>query len=259
MRGYGVNYNRDDFTGNYDSDRGFSGNRSYNTRDYDRQRNYGSRGGTDRDDYRDDYREYRTYGGRAGGHYSDTGSSYGRGYDRSPSSDYEERDERGWWDKASDEVASWLGDEDAARRRRMDARNQGQHTGKGPKNYKRSDSRIEEDINDRLTYESYIDASDVTVSVENGEVTLTGTVLNRYAKRQVEDIAESVRGVTNVENRLRIKREDQSIMNATTSDTFGTAGFGRESMNDPRLDTTTTGETSTENKETKSSSKSKTA
>jgi hypothetical protein len=32
------------------------------------------------------------------------------------------RDERGFWDRASDEVASWFGDDDAERRRRQDAR-----------------------------------------------------------------------------------------------------------------------------------------
>ncbi len=32
------------------------------------------------------------------------------------------RDERGFWDRASDEVASWFGDEDAERRRRQDTR-----------------------------------------------------------------------------------------------------------------------------------------
>jgi hypothetical protein len=33
-----------------------------------------------------------------------------------------DRDERGFWDRASDEVASWFGDEDAERRRRHDSR-----------------------------------------------------------------------------------------------------------------------------------------
>lgn len=34
--------------------------------------------------------------------------------------DYGRRDERGFWDRAGDEVASWFGDEDAERRRRED-------------------------------------------------------------------------------------------------------------------------------------------
>ena len=39
-----------------------------------------------------------------------------------------------------------------------------------------------------------------------GEVTLTGSVESRHAKRLAEDIAESVSGVTHVENRLRVNR-----------------------------------------------------
>ena len=40
--------------------------------------------------------------------------------DRNPRG--ENRDERGFWDRASDEVASWFGDDDAERRRRHDSR-----------------------------------------------------------------------------------------------------------------------------------------
>lgn len=250
-RTYGANYSRDDYTGNYESDRGYGGN--YSTRDdYDRQRNYGSYN-TDRSDYN---REYRTYGGRAGGDYRDTGGSYGRGYDRSTSQDYD-YEERGWWDKASDTVASWLGDEDATRRRRMDERYEGQHRGRGPKNYKRSDARIEEDINDKLTYDSYIDASDITVSVSGGEVTLTGTVPNRFTKRQAEDIAESVSGVTNVENRIRVKQTGYSHTDSINSKTM-TGGFGRESMVDPNV-TTTKDETTNKTTGTITNTKTKTA
>jgi osmotically-inducible protein OsmY len=115
--------------------------------------------------------------------------------------------ERSWWDRVSDEVASWFGDEDAERRR---LRDEGQrtmsHRGRGPRGYQRADERIRDDINDRLTDHPYIDATDVEVQVMTGEVTLTGAVETRQAKRLAEDIAESVSGVKDVENRLRIKR-----------------------------------------------------
>lgn len=107
-------------------------------------------------------------------------------------------EERDYWDKTKDEVASWFGDDEAARRRELD-----KHRGKGPKNYKRSDARIEEEINDMLTDDPYVDASEIEVTVKNGEVTLTGTVDNRVTKRRAEDIVEQVSGVTHVENRLR--------------------------------------------------------
>lgn len=110
--------------------------------------------------------------------------------------------ERGWWDRASDEVSSWFGDKEAERRRAMDVR--GGHRGRGPKNYTRSDQRIQEDINDRLTDYDYIDASEIDVQVQNGEATLSGTVNSRHEKRMAEDVVETVSGVRHVENRLRV-------------------------------------------------------
>jgi osmotically-inducible protein OsmY len=86
----------------------------------------------------------------------------------------------------------------------MDRRMSGQHKGKGPKGYTRSDDRIKEDINDRLSDDVFVDASSIDVTVEKGEVTLTGTVSTRSEKRRSEDIAEQVSGVKNVENRLRL-------------------------------------------------------
>jgi hypothetical protein len=70
-----------------------------------------------------------------------------------------------------------------------------EHRGRGPCGYKRSDDRIREDVNDRLTDDPWIDASDIEVSVSSAEVTLDGTVNNRSDKRRAEDIAESVSGV----------------------------------------------------------------
>lgn len=82
----------------------------------------------------------------------------------------------------------------------------GSHKGKGPRNYERKDERILEDINDRLCDNPYLDASEVEVSVSRGDVVVSGSVENREAKRLVEDIGESVSGVKNVENRLRVKK-----------------------------------------------------
>jgi hypothetical protein len=81
---------------------------------------------------------------------------------------------------------------------------QGLNKGKGPRNYKRSDERIKEEINERLTEDHHVDAVEIEVKVQNGEVTLSGTVNGRSEKRRAEDIAESVSGVTHVENRLRV-------------------------------------------------------
>jgi hypothetical protein len=82
----------------------------------------------------------------------------------------------------------------------------GLYRGKGPRSYQRSDDRILEDINDRLCDNPYIDASEIEVEVTNGEVTLNGSVDNRNSKRLAEDIGDSVSGVKNVENRIRVKK-----------------------------------------------------
>lgn len=122
---------------------------------------------------------------------------------------YDEDDtDRTWWDRAGDEMLSWMGDDYAARRRRHDTPN---YRGVGPKNYKRLDERIHDEVNDRLTDEWNIDASDIEVNVFDGEVILTGYVADRFQKRTAEDVAESVLGVRNVENRLRVEPNTPNV------------------------------------------------
>jgi len=185
-------------------------------------------GDRDESDYNRGYGE--NWRRNMGGGYSGQtgyGSTYGRGEsgpnypesERGFRTGYEGRD-RGWWDRASDEVSSWFGDEEAERRRQMDERRAGNFRGKGPKNYTRSDERIREDVNDRLTDYAYIDASDIEVTANNGEVVLSGTVDSRYDKRLAESIAEDVSGVRNVENRIRVNR-DYSTGDWSYSDTAG--------------------------------------
>lgn len=119
-------------------------------------------------------------------------SDYGH---RQPPRGYEER---GMLDRAGDEVASWFGDDAAEERREAD------HRGRGPRNYVRSDARIEEDVNDRLTDDRHVDATEIAVSVKDREVTLDGTVDTRRAKWHAEDCADSVSGVVHVQNNLRV-------------------------------------------------------
>jgi BON domain-containing protein len=78
----------------------------------------------------------------------------------------------------------------------------GRHSGRGPRGYRRSDERIREDVNERLTFDGEVDATEILVRVENGEVTLEGTVGDRHQKRRAEDLAASARGVRDVHNRL---------------------------------------------------------
>lgn len=82
----------------------------------------------------------------------------------------------------------------------------GPHTGKGPIGYERSDERIREDLMDRLWLDGAVDASEIEVVVDDGEVTLSGTVPNRRMKRRAADLAEDVAGVHDVFNQMRVRR-----------------------------------------------------
>jgi len=97
----------------------------------------------------------------------------------------------------------------------------GSHRGKGPKDYKRSDERIREDVNDRLTDAHDLDASSISVSVKDGEVTLSGSVDSKFAKRRAEDIADAATGVSHVQNNLRVRQEGSESSSYTGSSTAG--------------------------------------
>lgn len=200
------------------------GSRGYGYPDADR---YGGRRGSsslrysnnrdrysasDRDRWTTDDLGYSDYGYADRSDYDDRSFSdrergYARQYDFGRP--YRDRPQRDFIDRAGDEVASWFGDDQAARRREMD-----QFRGKGPKGYKRTDERILEDVNDHLTDAPSLDASDIEVSVSGGEVTLAGFVSSRQDKRHAEDIADDVFGVSHVQNNLRVRGPSE-----TASDT----------------------------------------
>lgn len=210
--------------------------------EYDDEPYYRGRGGDDEEPYQRGYGgEQQRYGygrsgyygepyrrGYRGRQYGEPSGAYDYGrheygdrtrepyYQRGYEGEYREpyyrggrrrgAEERGFIERAGDEIKSWFGNEEAERRRRVDEMRKGTYAGRGPRGYRRSDERIREDINDHLTDDWYIDASDVEVTVNNGMVTLTGLVDSRDAKRRAEDIAECVSGVTDVSNQLRVER-----------------------------------------------------
>lgn len=215
-------------------------------RSYGQYSNYGNEGRSSQNDT--DRYSGNNYGNRRSNYNTDSGygSSYGmpnyndwennqsrgnnyrsssRNWNNDQRNNYDrnnQNNDRDWWDKTRDEVASWFGDDDAERRRRMDEQRSGEHRGKGPRQYQRSDERIKEDVCDRLSDDSFIDASDIEVKVEGNEVTLNGTVDSRTAKRRAEDLIENVSGVKNIQNNLRVSQPatvGSSTIRSTTSDT----------------------------------------
>jgi hypothetical protein len=156
-------------------------------RDYERDyynRNYGNRGYSNRNYYDRDYYN-RNYG-----------QNYGRGY----GNNYYDRD----YDYDNDYYGQGYGNYNW---------NRGRYSGVGPSGYQRSDERISEDINDRLTWHGNLDATDIQVDVNDGVATLTGSVHSRYEKRTAEDVAESVWGVNDVQNNLKIDKNNNQMQN----------------------------------------------
>jgi hypothetical protein len=74
---------------------------------------------------------------------------------------------------------------------------------RGPR-YQLSDERLREVICERLTEHPLIDASEIEVAVENGEVTLSGAVRDRWQKRGAEELVASIATVAEVHNRIRV-------------------------------------------------------
>jgi hypothetical protein len=100
---------------------------------------------------------------------------------------------------------------------------QGEHRGKGPKGYTRSDDRIKEQVCECLADDHMLDASDIDVHVKGGEVTLGGTVSDRQAKRRAEDLLEHLGGVNHVQNNLRVKDQNSETGKASGSTTSSTS------------------------------------
>jgi len=72
-----------------------------------------------------------------------------------------------------------------------------------PKGYTRSDERLREDVCERLAH-SGLDVSDVSVSVTDGQVELSGTVARRRDKYAIENCADDCLGVADIDNRIRV-------------------------------------------------------
>lgn len=239
--------------------RGFGGRDAYQEREPDfgrssyADRDERGRGGTWRDqsypsdwgpDWGDHHGRYQTRNAGYGwsgeyptdygyGRDRDQGRGYGRNAGRNPDRDF--------WDRASDEVASWFGDDEAEQRRRMDERQD--HRGRGPKGYTRSDDRIREDVSDALSDDPMVDASEITVRVSSSEVTLDGTVHSRAAKHRAEHCAERISGVNHVQNNLRV--QEPSSFSTTSGEASGSATRGGSSSGGMSAGATATGATTT--------------
>ncbi len=177
---------------NYDRTRDW--NRTYNDRG-DRQRmNQAGRGGRDFG--------YGTYGTGSGFRTGAEAGGYGR------DSDF------GAFDRGDDLVfGSPFGRGAGFSTTQRDQF--GRHSGKGPKGYKRSDDRIQEEVCEMLERHPLVDASSIEVTVKDGLVTLSGSVEDRNQKRLAEIAVENCRGVKDVQNRLSFGQTQNGGMSSS--------------------------------------------
>jgi sporulation protein YlmC with PRC-barrel domain len=117
----------------------------------------------------------------------------------------------------------------------------GGHRGRGPRGYKRSDDRIREDVNDRLSDHPLLDASGIDVTVNNGVVTLSGTVNDRSDKRRAEDLVLMVPGVADVLVSLTVvPATSDMVTEPTTAARGAAAGTSTSGTTGTRPKSTTT-------------------
>jgi hypothetical protein len=118
------------------------------------------------------------------------------------------------------------------------------YRGVGPRNYTRSDERIREDLNERLTEAYDLDAAGITVEVSEGVATLGGSVPQRWMKHRAEDLVDACIGVREVHNRILVGGEKAGTAagSARGSSTTGNSGASTK--------TTSAGSTGSTGKET---------
>jgi osmotically-inducible protein OsmY len=167
-------------------------------------------------DYRREFRSHRPASGGTGGYDYERGYGYGYGDNTRREARSERFEDAGrrsgeFLHRAGEKVASWFaGGSDAQlydphyldpdRKAGRGAR------GLGPQGYKRADERISDDAHERLTDDAWLDASNITLTVSGGEITLSGTVDNRHAKHHAERLVEDISGVNQVQNNLRLAK-----------------------------------------------------
>ena len=100
----------------------------------------------------------------------------------------------------SDEDKTWVNS--------AEYKKQTDFVGYGPKNYKRSDDRIFEEVCETLMKHHSVDATNIGVKVTDGVVYLSGKIESRRSKKIAELIIEDLPGVQDVRNELNVIRNE---------------------------------------------------
>ena len=79
----------------------------------------------------------------------------------------------------------------------------------GPRSRRKSDESLRQEIREILTGDPELEVTDIEVEVEGGAVTMRGAVVDSEARLLAEELVESLAGVREVHNRLRVEREEE--------------------------------------------------
>ena len=172
----------------------------------DRQGGDGQGGDARGPDWRDSSRSgprasYGEHGGGFGSEASYSNQGRGVGYGRAHEESGAERRPGHEWRGDSGRGAG--GNEPMSGNRPQSGRSSPR---RWPKSYTRSDDRIREDLYERVMHHDHLDASEVNITVQQGKVTLEGSVPERHMKHDIENIADGCPGVTDIDNHLRVVR-----------------------------------------------------
>lgn len=79
------------------------------------------------------------------------------------------------------------------------------NAGKGPRGWQRSDDSIQEAVCEALYKSPQVDAREIEVEVHDGVVFLTGSVHDRWMKKEAEKCVDKINGVRDVMNKVGFK------------------------------------------------------
>src|SRR5262249_828036 len=127
-----------------------------------------------------------------------------------------ERHHRGFPNRYADEAHSWFSNQFGDQGNKHSAvehadkwselRGDRAFPRRGPRGYRRSDKSIREHVDEYLARDGRIDTAQIQVSVDDGEVTLSGIVGTREERRLAEGVAKACLGVKEVHNKLCVNQ-----------------------------------------------------
>jgi hypothetical protein len=91
----------------------------------------------------------------------------------------------------------------------------------------RKAEEIKKDVVNQLAWDSRVDASNISVKVEDNEVSLSGTVPFFSEKDNAENIAWAVDGVYSIDNELNVKFPPTSLTPLTICASLSASSFSQ--------------------------------